>query len=117
MDVAVRMKHLTFMEQLDGMHVHIPTAHTDAIRFEALFDAIVLGHDEFAYEPAALADVDVPGPVPIVGELILRKAPQRRFLAHGLGHGGVGHQEPKVTGTMIAVRAFDFRTTCAAGFD
>jgi len=47
---------------------------------------------------------EVVGPMTVVGELVLRQAPLLEILPDGLGHGGIGAQEPEESMRVSAVR-------------
>ena len=53
----------------------------------------MLGHDECALQPARFTDIDLVGPVPVVGEFVAGKSPLGACIADVPRHAGIVGQE------------------------
>ena len=73
--------------------VHVVGAHADGVGGGEAGGEVVFGHHEVADHAAGFADVDLVGPVVVVGEFVLGEAPLAHFVADFLGNGGVVGEE------------------------
>ena len=91
-------------------------AHADGIGRGLLFAQLVFGHDVLADHAAGLADVELVGPVAVVGEFIFRQAPGAQFLLHFLWHAPIIGYKPQQALLISAVLGDDLAAPLVAGF-
>ncbi len=72
---------------------------------------MVFGHYEIRAHPARLADIEVVGPMAVVGELVLGKSPWRVSLADGFRHARMVLKGPNQAELPVSMLGGEFFTT------
>ena len=104
-------------ESLDVVTIQRVAAEADGIGDDLVAQDMVLGHDLFADHATCFPDIDLPGPVSVVGELVFRVTPSGELLANLSGDAFVREEEVEEAFLVADVFGDDAIAGAVVAFD